>query len=221
MLPILCVSLKRAVERRSLIEREWIMKRECPIQFIEAFDRREIVEGREIYKYDINASIGRIGRPLSSGERACATSHALAVKQAIDKNYEEVVIIEDDSYPNFSNYRTFVDYVKQCRLEFPDVKIGMLGSPVDKGFTTSERKQYFSLLVDPSWGCVGTYLHNSIYQDYYNKLISMSGASDHYWWDYVPSKEIAISNTHLAIHQENMPSYIGNEFRSGNRIFNE
>lgn len=53
-IPIYCINLERAVERKHNIEKTWINGLGLQINFWKAYDRRDIENNKFIYPYDKN-----------------------------------------------------------------------------------------------------------------------------------------------------------------------
>lgn len=219
MIPIICINLDRATERKAFIVDEWEAKRGCEIHYIHAYDRREIVEKRPYFKYDPKSSIRFIGRRLSEGEQACATSHVFALRFAQANCFEECIIIEDDILPCFKDHKKLDSMILKHKKEFPGHSISLLGEPtVYKKPTFDIIKKHFSQIKTPPWGNWCTYFKADIYESMIADLTSMRGAADHYWEKYAALGTLTASNTPLAKHCHTT-TYIGNEFRGIHRDF--
>ncbi|MBF0123500.1 MAG: glycosyltransferase family 25 protein [Candidatus Omnitrophica bacterium] len=118
---MMCINLKRATERRREIERLWCRERGFRIEFFEAFDRRRIEAGEVVFPQNEKDALVKMGRPLLLGEVACLTSHALALQRALQKNYSEVIIMEDDVVPLVEGPEEFFSRIAQCRKTYPGV----------------------------------------------------------------------------------------------------
>jgi hypothetical protein len=129
-----CVSLPRAAERRRRIRREWIQERGFDVRFFDAFDRRRVGVEPLPFPYDDALTRARIGRSLSSGEIACAISHALLVRQALEDGHDDLVVLEDDTSPLAGTTPDAVAaLIAACRAHFPRVSVLLLhelGGPV-------------------------------------------------------------------------------------------
>lgn len=147
-----CVSLSRAAERRRRIRREWIEERGFDVRFFDAFDRRRVGVEPLPFPYDDALTRARIGRSLSSGEIACAISHALLVREALEGGHEELVVLEDDACPLAGTTPDAVAAViAACRTHFPRVSallLHELGGPV----RSADTRTGIHLAAPASWG---------------------------------------------------------------------
>lgn len=55
MIPVFCINLKRAEERRLFMETEWTEKRGIPLNFFDAVDRRYVENEDFVYKYPFSS----------------------------------------------------------------------------------------------------------------------------------------------------------------------
>lgn len=212
-MPIVCINLERATERRAMIEKEWISDRSCPVHFIEAYDRRKIDAGELLFDYDSTAAVKFFNRPLTPGEIACATSHALAVRYAKESNMESVVIIEDDMIPTFESYEQFNDILSHMQIEFPQSCAAMLHKEhLYLPYILAEKKQHFGIVSRASYGACMYYLHCSAYDSFLEDLLSYRAPADWHWKRYIDAKQLVAPIIPLAYHS-GKETYIGNEYR--------
>lgn len=108
--PVWCVSLARAAERREYMEREWSRARGVGLKFFDAFDKRDNIvfeNGADggVLPYSAHAAFDLIGRELSQGERACRLSHFLCAERMLLENPDApfYVVCEDDAEPLFAD----------------------------------------------------------------------------------------------------------------------
>ena len=94
------------------MEKKILFALDFDIEFFTAFDRRELDKGNYVFPYDEEKTIKLIGRPLSQGEIACATSHLLLLKHALEKGYNEIVVMEDDIRPTAHTSIKSMEYKK-------------------------------------------------------------------------------------------------------------
>lgn len=205
---ILCINLKRATERRSYIEKEWIEKRGCNVTFLEAFDRRELDNGKRLFDYDENAALKEINRKLTHGEVACITSHILAVKYVISNNIQDVVIIEDDAIPLFEKSYDLHNSLSQIGVEYPNAEISILHA-THNGVTCND---HYGLASEPPWGNCAVYFKQSVYEEFVNDLSTFTRPADWYWHKYIEQGRVVIPVTPLIQHH-GVTTYIGNDYR--------
>ena len=218
-IPILCVSLTRAHERREKIHRLWVQERQCNVEFIDAVDRRDVLSGA--VKYTSPAPAPK-RRNLTAGEIACSLSHAKAIQTAKDRGYARCIIIEDDIIPLFKNPQELNEIINHHDQEFPCSKIALLFK--DPGPSTGRPirhavKKYFSSLSRAPWGCCCYAVKHNEYDRLHRFFSSLMWPADWYWSiEYAKKGRIALVNEPLAAH-EGSTTYIGNEFRIEARTF--
>lgn len=212
-IPIVCINLERATERRAMIEKEWISDRGCPVHFIEAYDRRRIDAGELLFNYDSTAAVNYMKRSLTSGEIACATSHALAINYAKENNLEHIVIIEDDVIPLFRDYNEFNSILSHLHTEYPQPCIAMLHCEfLALPYKFKEKKQYFNQVSRPTYGTWAYYLPSALYDSFTKDLLSYRAPADWHWKNYVSTNQLVAASSPLAYHAS-LNTYIGNEHR--------
>jgi GR25 family glycosyltransferase involved in LPS biosynthesis len=214
-----CVSLPRASERRRRIHREWVAARGFDVRFFDAFDRRQVGVEPLPFAYDDKLTRARLGRSLSSGEIACAISHAQLVRQALDGGCDDLVVLEDDAIPLPGTTPDAVAAViAACRAGFPRVSallLHELGEPV----LSADTRAGIHLAAPASWGhphhCTG-------YLGYRFVWLSRAGLSilardlprlllpaDWFWQlRFAPTRCLAYPERPLAC-DAGIPSYIG------------
>jgi len=214
-IPILCISLLRAHERRKQINELWIKGKQCDIQFIDAVDRRDIVSGEVSYPR-VKSRL----RELTAGEIACSLSHAKAIYFARKKKYAKCIIIEDDAVPLFATPTELNQIINYHDQEFPQSNIALLHAPAKKSVCVKKHiEKHFSLLSRAPWGTYGYLVKCDEYDRLHDLFASPSCPSDWYWNNiYAKEDAITIVNTPLVAHQSKT-TYIGNEFRAEKRVF--
>lgn len=212
-IPILCINLPRATERRDYIEKEWIDKRGCSIHFIDACDRRDVDSGNLLFDYNKLNAFKYLKRFLSNGEIACNISHIQAIQYAKEMGMESVIIIEDDSQPLFDNYTELNKVISNLDYEFPDATVAMLHEAQGYApYKTSTVKKYFSLISYPSYGNVSIFLKNTVFDRQLDYLKSFERPADLYWKEFVKTNSLVKATVPLSKHLGNS-TYIGNENR--------
>jgi GR25 family glycosyltransferase involved in LPS biosynthesis len=201
------------VERKKMITNEWIDKRKFNIEFFDAFDRREVEQGKLIFPYSEKIAIDRIGRPLSTGEIACATSHCLLLRKALEEGQNEIILMEDDCapMPDTSIVSVF-NSIEKCKRNFPKVKV-LLMHDADKNVKILEQKEGINLLSFPQFGCRFVWLDKKAMEILANDLSTMCYPADWLWAKrFVPMRVLANLVNPVGIHYDES-TYIGNTLR--------
>lgn len=216
---IYCLNLDRATERRALIEEEWINKLNFDIEFFSAFDRRKLEKGEFVFPYDEQKTIERIGRSMSLGEIACATSHCLLLKKALNEGYDEIIVMEDDCLPTqHTNLMSINEVIHNCKTTFPRVKILIMHKTNDH-IKIKETKNGINLLTLPPFGFCLVWLNRWAMEILANDLSTMCYPADWLWTKrFVHMKTVASTQIAFGKHSSNN-TYIGNEFRLTARNF--
>lgn len=224
-IPIFCINLERAKERKSNIERKWIIELGLNINFWNAYDRRQIEKNQHIFEYDKDLTKKNIGRELSSGEIACVTSFASLYKYILDSNIDEVLIMEDDIFPLFKNKKELFDIIEKGKLEFSDAKMMLLHEYPN--FNTSkcdDNKIFFSMCTEVPWGNQFFYANKECIQNLYDLLIPIRYPADWPQRKLANNYQVIMINRPLCFHYWTGPSsttYIGNNLRKTGRKFIE
>ena len=210
---IICLNLKRATERKALIEKEWIEKRGFYIDFFEGYDKLEIEKRKYIFPYNEVETIKRIGRPLSSGEIACATSHCLILKQALDNNIDELVILEDDCLPTENcTPESLTTTISICKQTYPFVNVLILHQ-VNSFTKYIESKNGINLIAFPPFGNLMVWFNRKAMQQLFTDLSTMYYPADWLWYKrFTPLKTIASAELPFG-YTTNNDSFIGAELR--------
>ncbi len=215
---IYCLNLERATERRKMIEEEWIKKHGFNIEFFKAFDRRALENGNYIFPYDEEKTIKLIKRPLSEGEIACATSHILLLKHALEMGYDEIVVMEDDIRPTeFTSVIAMENAIATCKKEFPHSNVLIMHHD-DGRAKTIESKGGINLLSFPPYGYRLVWLNKKAMKQLIQDLGTMSYPADCLWiLRFVPMRTLSMTEKPLGFGDA-MQSYIGGQYRKGNSI---
>lgn len=221
-IPIFCINLDRAKERKQRIQKEWIDGLGFDIQFWKAYDRRDIEKGEYIYKYDPEKTKQHLNRELSKGEIACATSFSMLYEFAISNNFEEMIVMEDDISPKIKDKSMLFDYIDQGKEEFPDSEFMVLqGRFPNQKYIYIDTKLFFSKINPVPYGNLLLYLNKSAIHKVYNLLSTMVCPADnaHRTLFYNNKLEVIVSNLSLAYHNT-ITTYIGNDKRYNKNIRN-
>ena len=207
-IPMYCINLDRAIERRAFIEKKWIEELGFDINFWKAQDQRDLTEEdyRSLTKSD--EAIKRVGRVLTRGEVACALSHRQLYEYILKLGLEEVIVLEDDVGPNFLNREYFFNYIQQGKIEFPKADLFLLYDGANT-FKKNENKLFFSTLKVAPFGSQLLYYTRAGLKKMVLGLEEINGPIDLWGFYLFQDGTIALSNKPLGLHL-NETSYIGN-----------
>jgi len=175
--------------------------------------------GEFIFPYSEQAAIERIKRPLSNGEIACATSHCLLLRKALDEGHNEIIVMEDDCSPTtYASIETVIGSIETCKKNFPNVKV-LLMHDTDKNEKIIEQKESINLLAFPQFGYRFVWLQKKAIEILANDLSTMCYPADWLWAKrFIPMKVIANLANPIGMPFDNN-TYIGNELRNSPRNF--
>lgn len=215
---IFCLNLERATERRKMIKEEWVKKHGFDIEFFNAFDRRELEKGTCIFPYDEKKTIQLIGRPMSAGEIACATSHVLLLKHALNMGYEEIVVMEDDVRPTeHTSVIAMENAIATCKKEFPHSSV-LLMHHNDGNAKTLVSKKGINLLSFAPFGYRLVWLNKKAMKLLIQDLSTMCYPADFLWiLRFVPMRTLSMTENPLGFGDAKH-SYIGEQYRNGSSI---
>ena len=190
-IPIICINLLRATERKRNILDHWTQKLNIPIEFIEAFDRRDI-------------DSDKIEKKISDGEAACNISHVLAYEYMQKNNYSHAIIIEDDVIPLFNNSSELYSSINNINDEFSNLEVILLHNirlwKRHPPKTIIQKKYYSSLVSGNPYGTCGYYIKNTAIDVMRTKLLSFCMPADHHWFLFGEQQKLAILNNPLMHH---------------------
>jgi GR25 family glycosyltransferase involved in LPS biosynthesis len=222
-IPIFCLNLERATERKEYIQKEWIDKLGFNINFWKSYDRRDIENNNYIYQYNKELAKQNFGRELSYGEIACATTFCMLYEYLLNNSYEEAIIMEDDIIPLISDKKELFHTIDQGKTEFPLSELMLLHKSRNP-HNVSIKREYHSLCKRPCWGNQLFYINKAGLIKTHNILKTMSCPAD------APQRVLAqldiviASNKPLCDHHwsgRDSTTYIGNSFRRTSRKFIE
>ena len=110
-IPVFCINLKRAKERKERMLQEWTEKRGVELIFFDAIDKNDIdVDNlpepfKTNYVKSFSNPLKRLN--LSKGEICCSISHAKVLEKIMELGLNEAVVLEDDAEPLFENAEEF------------------------------------------------------------------------------------------------------------------
>jgi GR25 family glycosyltransferase involved in LPS biosynthesis len=226
-IPIFCINLERATERKELIQKEWIDKLNLDIVFWSAYDRRRIENKEYFYPYDeISAKNNFLHRELNDGEIACATSFCMLYEHILKNNYSEAIIMEDDITPLFDNKSELFTKIEQGKKEFPNADIMLLHEYplIDKKKVYGIKKDIFSMCDKSPWGNQFFYANRKAITALYHLLKIIKFPADYPQLLLSAQKRVIIVNQPMCYHEwtgPNSKTYIGNSLRGTNRKFIE
>lgn len=211
-----CLSLVRATERRERVRGEWVEERGFDVRFVDAFDRRRVGVDPLPFAYDDAKTRARLGRSLSDGEIACATSHALLVRAALDAGLEELVVLEDDVRPlPHTTPASVAAAIEDCKRAFPRVSVLLMHEPLGR-VRVAEPRGATWLAAPIPFGYAGfcfVWLSRKALTILAADLACMTFAADHYWGlRFAPMRHLALPAQPLARHDDDT-TYIGHAER--------
>ena len=214
-----CINLGRAIERREQFTKDWIDGLGFPIRFFFAFDRRDVEAGRMHFPYDEAAAKLRTGRPLTAGEIACTTSHALVMHEEMEFcGPEGVFILEDDCVPvTGTGANEILRRVQTAAAALPGVEVIACHEPNSR-YTFSEQASGAVRIIKPPWGSQMTWYGPKGLLPAYETLVRMEIPTDWLWRDLAAQRNFALLVPPVAGH-DGGTTYIGNEHRGATRRF--
>lgn len=226
MIPIFCINLDRAKERRQSIQNTWIDKLGLNVIFWKAYDRRNICDKNTPYVYCKDKSVAKIHRELNDGEIACATSHCQLLEYALKLDIKEMIVMEDDIVPLIETKDMFFDQISFFKEEF-NKPLALLQNINPLEYTriqekVIEKKQHFSLCGLAPCGTSLFYINQFGMKILLNELKNMYCPADYVQRDFFSKNQlVCISNKPLGYHEWNGDSYIPNNFRRIKRKYIE
>jgi GR25 family glycosyltransferase involved in LPS biosynthesis len=222
-IPIFCINLERATERKQKIEDLWIKNLGFDITFWKAWDRRDVDNGKFYFPYDSKLTQKTIKRQLSSGEIACSTSHCMVYEHAIKNNLDYCIVMEDDILPSRHTNVNMVNELLLKHKEIPECNIILLHEIYEKINQTPFLKETENFKILSKWpfGNQITLFTKKGLELMFNNLSGLNHVADH--WNIFPfsnpSKDICIIKKSIGRHEyhcsKDSNTYIG--IRSGIR----
>lgn len=218
-IPVVCINLPRAVDRREATLRLWKPILGDSLKMHDAIDRRGIENGgitppipREVHR--------DLGRRLTSGETACLLSHLAALttyRNLIGK--EGLIVMEDDVDP-LPEAHSLLRIIQQARLEAPKVDMLLLCEPVNAYFIARETPTI--RIASPHqypYGCTMVWYSPKAIDDYFARMSSLDVPAD-YRAEFCHQGRVGILKHPVARHQGH-DTYIGNQHRgtAAQRVF--
>jgi GR25 family glycosyltransferase involved in LPS biosynthesis len=213
-----CINLERATERRERFTRDWIIGLGFPVEFFTAYDRRQVEAGQFYFLYDEAAARRRTRRPITAGEIACATSHALVMREEMEYcGPEGVIIFEDDCYPQPGADR-LVERIQTAVKALPGVEVVACHQPHVK-FTVRETAGGAVRIKQPPWGSIVTWYSPQGLRRAFELTSRLNCPADWIWQDFAREGKFAMLQPAVASHARSDTTYIGNQHRGVRRTF--
>lgn len=204
-IPIYCINLESSKDRKKTIEKQWIEKYGFNISFWTAVDKTDPI----IQK--INKNTSKVNRPLMDGEVALILSYISLAEHIIKNNIKEVIIMEDDVFPNpvfdfMSNINIpnlMFSYIQKCKNEFEKLSILLMHRPAcSNKFKIKKEFDHCYSLITPPYGAQMNYYTNSGIQKMYNNLKNNELIVDQYAKMQYLMNTIALSKHPFCFHYE-------------------
>jgi glycosyl transferase family 25 len=154
-IPIYVVHYKKATHRKEYLT-NWSNKNNLQLHWVEDPQREDLTEELINTYYSENliqpewSKYPTLNRRLSLGEIACGISHLKVYQDCLEKNYDHIIILEDDcQFPN--NFIELFDTLfKNCP---DDYDIISLGSCLNLRHEHANDKQQFLKKIPPVGRC--------------------------------------------------------------------
>ena len=216
-IPVHCINLARAKERKDYITEEWINKRGVPVSFFEGIDCEDIDESNynnlpEPFRQNI-INISNNGYPFKSvfshklgiGEVCCSVSHCLLLKQLIDLGIDEAIIIEDDAEPLFENATELYKKINKLKINMDNVNIMLLhkleGKFSNYDFSINEDRESFYISNDLLSCTQCIYYTRQGMIDCYNHASKLIVPMDFTWiFGFIEKKQIGLTKDPISEH---------------------
>lgn len=224
-IPVYCINLKRALERRVYIEDEWVEKRGIEINFFDAYDRSDYTEADLPSPYRENLStlttkdkseiwegVTGMWQP-NLGEVCCVMSHCELLNKLIKSNIPEAIILEDDAAPLFDTAKEFFDYIDLCKKEEQRPDILLLHKPEEWAkqdwFHIKRELEFCVILSKPTPCTQAIYYTRQGMIDVYEAALKLKGPMDYCTaYGIVQKGSLGIVKKPL-VHHPIMTTYIG------------
>lgn len=226
--PLCCINLARANERREYMQQEWQQKRNVPLTFFDAFDKQNNLVAEDgtdggVLPYTDNAALAQIWRCLSQGERATRLSYFMCAQHLL-RTYPDApfyVICEDDAEPLFDTHEELIYRIARGLFEYDDTDAllchDVWGRFEIESFGLFNARFKLTPKNRGPFGCVCAAYTKSGLEKYCTALEQNICPADG-WRFWAPANNFHLSCliNNVARHQ-NATTYIGNEFRNTRR----
>jgi len=218
--PVVCISLARAGERRSQTLADWSGILGDHLSIFDAIDRRDLDEGRIERPVPRDRHLG-IGRALTPGEEACVMSHITALGEWLPRiGPEGIVVMEDDVAPTDDGVH-FFDLLAQARAENPGLEVIYMCKPWNP-YGKSSRTDTAEVVSSPyPYGSTMIWRSAKAAQDYIERMSAYNGPAD-FWTPDCKKGWFGVMRRPVCYHLS-VTTYIGNQHRgpSSHRLFKE
>lgn len=192
-----CINLKRATDRRLLMEKNWAG---FPIEYFDAVDRRDF---KDAFPTDIPI---HPDCPLNDGEIACCLSHIKLMQHALPLCDETgVIIMEDDIDRYVPSWEACQEAILFARKVFPDMLALGCHKP-QSNYRAIERRSGILRIKKPPYGACFTWYSAEGLQKAINALTPINIPAD-YAYRHFGGKYCLLENS-MAIDRYDS-SYIG------------
>ena len=225
-IPVYCINLKRAPERRQRMIEEWVNKRNINIIFFDATDRLGLSfnnlpapYGENFKKRNLEFSKKFGIEHFYIGGVCCSISHCELLKTLIDSNIEEAIILEDDAEALFDTSDEFFDAIQKCKEEKGMVDVLLLHQPL-KDLSVEVEKNNFYILKETTTCTQAIYYNKKGIQSMYQE-----GSKLHLPYDYtgnlggiVKNRRMGVIKKALTIHTAET-TYVNEHFHMCKRLY--
>lgn len=207
--PIFCINLESSTDRKKFIQSQWIDRHNLDITFWKATQKTDVslqfIEKKSTY----------MKRDFLIGELALIDSNIKLLKYILEKNIDEVIIMEDDIFPNpvfelienMNLSNIMYEYIQKCKEEFENLSILLMHKPLAKN--SFEIAQEYKFCYRPKtlpWGTNMNYYTLRGIELMYDSIKKYDCVLDH--WHRMPNlkNQIGLTKNSFCFHCDtNMP----------------
>ncbi len=207
---ILVLTLDRAKDRQDRIRR--ILKN-VDYEFFTGVDKNnldvEILGSKNVYDAKKARKMNRQGKEMIPGQIACSLSHRQIYQHIIDKNFERVLVFEDDIVPLPENLKHLPDTLK----ELPhDWELVYLGYKKNEEITrkVQQKQAFYKLLSRVKLTKLSPTMVNNLLPVYYSPHLKIAGDHDcthAYAITPLAARKLIDIQTPVAFNADNLLSY--------------
>lgn len=220
-IPVYCINLKRATERRERMLEEWTKKRGVDLIFFDAVDQKDLdinnlPEPFKSYtdffakKYK-NIPIGyKHQGKLKLGEIACSISHSKVLGEILKSGATQAVVLEDDAEPLFDTAEEFFDSLSSYKLDQQKASIILLHDQLKESYYNKcitdkdiHRQKNHHILYKSVLCTQSIFYKNKVAIDLAKAAFSIILSQADWAWNYlgiVENKMLGISTKPLTAH---------------------
>lgn len=188
-IPIFCINLKSSITRKQQIQETWINKYGFNINFWEATDKND----------PKIQNINTQTRYFLSGEMALIHSYINLLEHIQKHNIKEVIIMEDDIFPNpvfgvidnINLPNILFKYIDLCKNEFKDLNILLMHRISCRNtFNIKREYEYCYQITSAPWGAQMNYYNSVGIKKFYENIKDYQFLIDEYskmkyLWGYI------------------------------------